>query len=209
MNDWPSRSHRQVLADLVLQGWTPCGIGDWAVALRSPDGLSVARVCPFDPAYAAFLTLCRRLPGNPYLPAVAFDAELKGGGTLTVMEYLAPAKPEDAAELKRQWFEGTDNPELMAVRQAATEIDEDYRTEVAWWDGFDLNPGNVRRALDGRLVLVDLFCMDGASLYAQILTDATVVRDHFPNAQDVLDIPYIARESTPEEIAALHNAWNR
>jgi hypothetical protein len=31
----------------------PCGVGDWAVALRSPDGTVLARVCPFDPAYSA------------------------------------------------------------------------------------------------------------------------------------------------------------
>ena len=31
----------------------PCGIGDWAVALRSPDGSLAARVCPFGPAYWA------------------------------------------------------------------------------------------------------------------------------------------------------------
>jgi hypothetical protein len=33
----------------------PCGVGDWAVALRSPEGTVVARVCPFDPAYRAFV----------------------------------------------------------------------------------------------------------------------------------------------------------
>ena len=35
---WESLSHRQVLAELAIQGWVPCGVGDWAVALRSPDG---------------------------------------------------------------------------------------------------------------------------------------------------------------------------
>jgi hypothetical protein len=47
---WESLSHRQVLAELAIQGWVPCGVGDWAVALRSPQGTLVARVCPFDPA---------------------------------------------------------------------------------------------------------------------------------------------------------------
>ena len=35
---WESMSHRQVLAELAIQGWVPCGVGDWAVALRSPGG---------------------------------------------------------------------------------------------------------------------------------------------------------------------------
>ena len=50
---WASLSHRQVLAELAGAGWVPCGVGDWAVALRSPEGTIVARVCPFDPAYWA------------------------------------------------------------------------------------------------------------------------------------------------------------
>jgi hypothetical protein len=41
---WESLSHRQVLAELAAVGWVPCGVGDWAVALRSPEGTVVARV---------------------------------------------------------------------------------------------------------------------------------------------------------------------
>ena len=35
---WALLSHRQVLAELATAGWVPCGVGDWAVALRSPEG---------------------------------------------------------------------------------------------------------------------------------------------------------------------------
>ena len=34
-------------------------VADWAVALRSPEGALIAKVCPFDPASAAFVDLCR------------------------------------------------------------------------------------------------------------------------------------------------------
>ncbi|GAA3314586.1 hypothetical protein [Nonomuraea dietziae] len=85
-------------------------------------------------------------------------------------------------------------------------MDAECRATVPWWDGVDLNPGNVRRALDGRIVLIDVFCMDGAALYAQILEDAAVVSDRISGTRYVLDIPYIARESTPEEIQALRDA---
>jgi hypothetical protein len=61
---WETLSHRQVLAELVTSGWMPCGQGDWAVALRSPEGGLVARVCPFDPAYWAFVDLSRGCAGN-------------------------------------------------------------------------------------------------------------------------------------------------
>ena len=30
------------------EGWTPCGTGDWAVALASPDGTAAARISPFE-----------------------------------------------------------------------------------------------------------------------------------------------------------------
>ncbi|MFD1936289.1 hypothetical protein ACFSKW_32940 [Nonomuraea mangrovi] len=204
---WPSITHREATAELVLAGWTPCGVGDWATGLRSPDGLWVARVCPFDPAYAAFLDLCRRRPDNPYLPRVAFDTPLDGGGTLAVLEFLAPLEPARAEQVARQWREGAADPALDEVRQAAAAVDTEYRARMPWWDGIDLNTGNVRLALDGRVAVIDVFCMDGASLYAQILKDAGVVREQLPDSRHILDIPYIARESTPEEIRALHDAW--
>ncbi|HUR01157.1 MAG TPA: hypothetical protein VM347_01335 [Nonomuraea sp.] len=58
------------------------------------------------------------------------------------------------------------------------------------------------------MAVIDVFCMDGASVYAQILQDAGVVRAKLPDSRHILDIPYIARESTPEEIQALRAAWH-
>ena len=43
-------------------------VGDWAVALRSLEGTLVARACPFDPAYWAFVDLCRQCAGNRWPP---------------------------------------------------------------------------------------------------------------------------------------------
>jgi len=67
---WASLSHRHVLAELATAGWVPCGVGDWALALRSPEGTVAARVCPFDPAYPAFVDLCRACAGNRWLPGM-------------------------------------------------------------------------------------------------------------------------------------------
>jgi hypothetical protein len=58
-------------------------------------------------------------------------------------------------------------------------------------------------------MLVDVFCMDGAALYGQILQDPAVVRRLIPEDErrHLLEIPYRARESSPAELQALHDAW--
>jgi hypothetical protein len=206
---WGTRSHRETLAELVLLGWIPCGVGDWAVALRSPDGLLAARICPFDPAYSAFLELRRRCAGSRYLPHVDLIAALDGGGSLTMLEFLAPAPEASAAQLIRHWKQDAGDAELSTVKAAALAVDEEYRVRVPWWDGIDLNQGNVRQSVDGRLVLLDVLCMDGAALYGQVLQDPAVVRRLIPEEQrrHLLEIPYLARESSPAELQALQDAW--
>jgi len=207
--EWKSLSYREVLVELIRLGWTPCGVGDMAVALRSPRGLLAARVCPFDPAHPPFVELCRSCSGNPYLPRIDLAVALNGGGALTVMEFLAPAGPTVAAEVSRRWREGGGDSDFDAVRREALAVDAECRACVPWWDGIDLNDGNVRRSVDGAVTLVDLFCLDGPALYGQILQDADVVRRQLPEDQrrHVLHIPYLARESSPDELQALRFAW--
>jgi hypothetical protein len=207
---WQTLSHRQVLAELIGRGWVPCGVGDWAVGLRSPDGNLVARVCPFDPAYAAFVELCRRCPGNNWLPRVELAADLEGGGSVTVLEYLAPVQNEVAEQIAAEWRSDGGDAEFEHARRTAREIDAEHRKSTPWWDGFDLNTAHIRRTADGRLVLIDLFCMDGAALYGKILEDVAEVHRLIPRERMryVLEIPYIARESSADEIRALKEAWS-
>ncbi len=208
---WELLSHRQVLAELISGGWVPCGAGDWAVGLRSPDGALVARVCPFDPAYPAFVDLCRQCAGNRWLPRVELAADLEGGGSVVFLEFVAPVEQRVAEQVAGRWQAGTGDAEFEAVRRTARMIDAEYRRTTPWWDGFDMNSAHVRRAVDGRLVLIDVFCMDGASLYGKILEDAGEVHRRIPpeRMRYVLEIPYIARESSPAEIGALKKAWAR
>jgi hypothetical protein len=208
---WGTLSHRQVLAELTGAGWVPCGVGDWAVGLRSPQGTMVARVCPFDPAYAAFVDLCRECAGNRWLPRIELAAALEGGGSVVFLEFAAPVERAVAEQVARQWTDGTGDPEFAAVRRAAQATDARYRASVPWWAGLDLNPGNIRRTADGRLVLIDIFCLQGESLYAKLLEDAAAVHRRIPREQMryALEIPYIARESTAAEIHALATAWAR
>jgi hypothetical protein len=208
---WKSLSHRQVLAELIGGGWVPCGAGDWAVGLRSPDGALAARVCPFDPAYSAFVDLCRRCIGNRWLPRVELAADLEGGGSVVFLEFVAPVEEAVAVPVTERWRTGTGDAEFEEVRRTARMIDAEYRKSTPWWDGFDMNNAHIRRAIDGRLVLIDAFCMDGASLYGQILDDVAEVHRRIPRERMryALEIPYIARESSPAEIGALKKAWAR
>jgi hypothetical protein len=206
---WEFLSHRQVLAKLVKAGWVPCGTGDWAVGLRSPEGSLVARVCPFDPAYSAFIDLCRMCPGNRWLPEVELTADLEGGGSVVFLEFVAPVDHAVAEQVAERWRHGAGDAEFEQVRRAAQNIDAGYRNSTPWWDGFDLNSAHIRRAVDGRLVLIDVFCMDGASLYGMILQDVAEVHRRIPRERMryALEIPYIARESSAAEILALRKAW--
>ena len=206
---WELLSHRQVLAELAGRGWVPCGVGDWAVGLRSPAGALVARVCPFDPAYSAFVDLCRECAGNRWLPRVELAVGLEGGGSVVFLEFAAPADHAVAGQVAGQWRTGTGDAELEEVHRVAQMIDARYRESMPWWDGFDLNEAHIRRAADGRLVLIDVFCMDGASLYSQILEDVAEVHRRIPRdrMRYALDIPYIARESSAAQILALKQAW--
>ena len=125
------------------------------------------------------------------------------------MEFLAPVDAAVAAEVTRRWQDDDRDTDFDAVRRGALAVDSQYRTRVPWWDGIDLNEGNVGQTKDGQLALIDLFCMDGAALYGQILKDAAVVRRRIPEDQRryVLEIPYLARVSTPDELRALRRAW--
>ncbi len=208
---WAALSHRQVLAELVEAGWILSGAGDWAMALRSPEGELVARICPFDPAYAAFVELCHECAGNRWLPKIELAAALDGGGSVVFLEYAAPVDGTIAEQIADQWRRGNGDAELEKVRQTAHEIDARYRASTPWWDGFDLNGAHIRRAADGRLVLIDIFCMDGAALYGKILEDVAEVHRQIPRdrMRYALEIPFIARESSPAEIQALKQAWTR
>ena len=207
---WESLSHRQVLAELATEGWVPCGVGDWAVALRSPEGTVVARVCPFDPAYWAFVDLCRECAGNRWLPRIELAAGLEGGGSVVFLEFLAPVGHPVVKQFAEQWRTRDGDAEFQEVRRAAQRIDAEYRKSTPWWGRCDLDDAHIFRAAD-RPVLIDIFCMDGGSLYRKILEDVAEVHRRIPRERMryALDIPYIARESSAAEILALKKAWAR
>jgi hypothetical protein len=207
---WAALSHRQVLAELASAGWVPCGVGDWAVALRSPAGHVAARVCPFDPAYWAFVDLCRECAGNRWLPRIELAADLEGGGSVVFLEYVAPVGHPVVKDFAEQWRARAGDAEFQQVRRAAQRIDAEYRKSTPWWGRCDLDDEHIFRAAD-RPVLLDVFCMAGSDLYQAILEDVVAVHRRIPRERMryALDIPYIARENSADEILALRKAWAR
>lgn len=199
-------THRRAQSELIAAGWNVCGVGDWAVTLRSPDGVHAARICPFDPAYPVFVQLCRRLPDHPFLPRIHVDVALDGGGQLTVMEFLVEAPAEAAAEAKRQWDAREGG--IAVVRREAEALNTEAAAGITWWDGIDLNRGNILTSLSGQVKLVDVFCMDGESIYQTLLTEPATLAARLPEPQrrHMAEISYIARTSTPAEIEAIKQA---
>ena len=138
-------------------------------------------------------------------------ADLEGGGSVVFLEFASPVDHAVAGQVAGQWRTAAGDAEFAEVRRAAQMIDAGYRKSTPWWGRCDLNEAHIRRAADGRLVLIDVFCMDGASLYRKILEDVAGVHRRIPRGRMryALDIPYIARENSTAEILALRKAWAR
>ncbi|MDN3238341.1 hypothetical protein [Glycomyces tritici] len=200
-------NHREVAAWLLADGWNVCGVGDWATVWRSPDGELAARVCPFEPAYAVFVRLCRMLAGNPLLPRIELDAPLEGGGRLTVMECLVPADKDQAAAVWRRWDAEGDDP-IAAVRAEAERLSAEAAAAIPYWGGLDRNPGNVMATPAGEPRLVDLFYADGLVIYTELLADPATVLARFPAEQRryMAEIGAVMRLSKPHEIAKIRTA---
>jgi hypothetical protein len=196
--------HREAAGWLLADGWNVCGVGDWATVWRSPDGALAARVSPFEPAYEVFVHLCRALPGNPLLPRIALDSPLEGGGRLTVMEALAPAEKDAAAEVWKRWDAAAADDPVTAVRREAERLDAEAAETIPYWGGLDRNPNNVMATAAGEPRLVDLFYVRGLVIYGELLKDPANVLASFPpdRRRYLAEIGAVVRLSTPEEIAA-------
>ncbi|WP_199037439.1 hypothetical protein [Glycomyces salinus] len=198
--------HRQVTSRLLAEGWTVCGLGEWATVWRSPGGGLAARVCPFEPGYQVFVELCRSLSGHRLLPRIEFDAELSGGGRVTVMEFLYPSEPALHEKASRLWEAG--EGDFGAVRAEAERLDAEARASLPFWGGLGLNPHNVMTTLSGEVKLVDLYFMSGHELYAALLRDPAAFAEAIPAERyaHLPEIAFIARNSTPDEISELRRA---
>jgi hypothetical protein len=166
--------HREVERVLRDAGWTPCGAGDWAIALRAPDGRTAARISPFDPAGPYTVALYREAAHTRQVPEVFAHRRLAGGGDLQLLEWLDPASRAEATEFHRALAAG--EPAYAELAAVVRRVHERGVREFPWFaPHLDDNPDNIMRTNDGRLVAADLFSADGPRLYAAVLDNPAVV----------------------------------
>jgi hypothetical protein len=159
------------LVDTVLRdaGWTWIGAGDWPFALLSPSGDRVARISPFDPVGPYTAELYRVAAHTRQVPVLHAHRRLAGGGDLQLLERLWPVAADVAAAFQREVTSGTaDSTDLL---QSMDRIHRRAARDLLWCGPLDLNPQNVMRGADGRLVAIDPYFADGPSLYAAATTD--------------------------------------
>ncbi|WP_243228834.1 hypothetical protein [Microbacterium sp. CIAB417] len=177
----PDVDHRDVERAFTAAGWSRIGAGDWAIALVSPDGATVARISPFDPTGPYTAELYRRAEHTLLVPRLFAHRRLAGGGDVLIMERLHPVDPADAAGLHRLIADEDDSvAELTGILR---DLHERALTELPWCGPIDANPSNVMRGSDGRLVLTDPFYADGPALYATAGSDPDAVVARIPEDQ--------------------------
>lgn len=173
--------HRDVERVLRAAGWTPCGAGDWAIALRSPDGTAAARISPFDPTGSYTAALYREAAHTRQVPELFAHRRLTGGGDLQVMEWLRPVTQAEAVAM-HQAIAGR-AAHVAGLADVVHRVHARARRELPWCGPLDENPANVMRATDGRLVVADLFYADGPDLYETAATDPDRVAALIPEAE--------------------------
>jgi hypothetical protein len=185
----PDADHAAAERVLTEAGWSPCGVGDWAVVLASPSGSLVARICPFDPVAPYTAELFRRAADTGQVPVLHAYVELEGGAVCTVMERLHPVERDRAVA----FFHDLDEP-TPALERLARVLDEVYaeaRRDLPWCGPIDPNPTNVMRRAGGELVLTDPFYADGPNLYGSLAQHPMAVARLIPEEarRHMFDLP--------------------
>lgn len=199
--------HRHAEQTFRAAGWSPCGAGDWAIALRSPDGAAAVRISPFDPTGPHSAALYREAAHTRQVPELFAHRRLAGGGDLQLLEWLRPV-PEDEAVAFHQAI-ARRATEVAELAEVIRRVHERARRELPWCGSLDTNPANVMRATNGRLVVADLFYADGPNLYATAATDPDLVVARIPEAERrfMTEIPLAASGPwEPEQREAMRAA---
>ena len=171
-------THLQAERIFADAGWIPCGAGDWAIALRSPDGAMAVRISPFDPTGPYTAALYREAAHTRQVPQLLAHRRLAGGGDVQVMEWLESVDEQDAVAF-HQAIENRDESVADLV-DIVLRIHERALRELPWCGPLDQNPSNVMRGSDGRLVVCDLFYADGPDLYETAAANPQLVAERIP-----------------------------
>ena len=202
MVDWDglgsATNHLAAERWLRRNGWSPCGAGDWAIALASPDGAFAARISPFDPTGPMTAELYRRAAPTGLVPRLDHHTRLEGGGDLLVMEHLLPVRPEEGVA-----FLADIAGDAPAVRDLVTilrRVHAEGAASLPWCGPLDTNPANVMKRHDGTLVLTDPFYADGPNLYSAVLEDPERVARLIPphERRYLTEIPFAGSGPWPD-----------
>ncbi|PWC06305.1 hypothetical protein [Mycetocola zhujimingii] len=174
-------NHRVAERAFTEAGWSRCGAGDWAIALRSPDGSAAVRISPFDPTGPYTAALYREAAHTRQVPHLFAHRRLDGGGDLQIMEWLDAVDEPTAAAFHRAL--AAREPFVADLVDVVRRIHALARRELAWCGPLDTNPSNVMRGADGRLVVADLFYADGPDLYATAASAPDTVVARIPEAE--------------------------
>lgn len=185
----PDSDHRDAERMFRAAGWQACGAGDWAIALRSPDGETVARISPFDPTGPYAVELYRDAADTGQVPQLFAHRRLAGGGDLQILEWLQPADESDAVAFHTAIASRA--PEVAALVDHIRRIHARARNELPWCGPLDENPSNVMCGGDGRLVITDPYFADGPTLYEVAASEPDVVAAKIPAEERrfLADIP--------------------
>lgn len=173
--------HREAEQAFLAAGWTPCGAGDWAIALRSPDGTAAVRISPFDPTGPYTAALYREAAHTGQVPELFAHRRLDGGGDLQIMEWLDTVDEIDAVAFHRAIETG--DPAVAELVEIVRRIHERAQSELPWCGPLDQNPSNVMRGADGRLIVADLFYADGPDLYENAAKNPDLVVERIPETE--------------------------
>ena len=207
IEDWGLLDHCGARNLLEREGWRFVAAGDWAVVLADPAGLLAARISAFELAYQHFVSLCERMAGNRWLPAIHRAVDLEGGGHLTVMELLTPRQVPDDDSADPVWSL-TDDADLGALRREVERVDLANRQQVAWWGGVEVKGEHFMTAEDGQLKLVDPFYVAGAVLFGAVLEDYAQFCSVLPPSRHryMLQIPHFSEAYASDQLRALRAA---
>lgn len=174
-------THHDAERAFLDAGWTPCGEGDWAFALRSPDGTAAVRISPFDPVGPYTAALYREAAHTRQVPQLFAHRRLAGGGDLQVMEWLSEVDEADAVRFHEAIAER--EPRVADLVDVVRRIHADAVRDLPWCGPLDQNPSNIMRGSDGRLVACDLYYADGPDLYATAGSDPAGFAERMPEPE--------------------------
>jgi hypothetical protein len=190
----PGMHHREARRALESLGWRWLASGDWSQVYASPDGEQVARITPFDPAYALHVRTCLAHPEVVWFQRIDEHCPLAPAGEIVVMERLESAEEaaaslfccrlgeakhlalEPSAEELEAWEgERRTDPALAELFTLLHETAAEGARSLGWFGGLDVRPGNVMQDGRGHLKLIDPYFVAGKDLIPAMLEDIELV----------------------------------